>query len=319
MVNNVKCDVCGKEMYRRPSTINMSKTGKFFCSKHINTGNKRPDLSKRNKESAHPKKDVKCKKCGELMLLRKNSEIQYCSQICYHLDTYHNRAKGKTWLLSDNSKLNHSLSQLGEKNHNWKGGCVPRPRMRFTRKQILKRDNFKCGVCGLPGSVNYRGKFTKRLVVHHIDSYDKYSDKRLDETNLVTLCTHCHKDFHKKYGYGNNTKKQFKKWLLTVLELEIESISVVKKKTAKIYNISIEGDTTFYANSILTHNTAPHIIEAKNAKALHWKSGGKDFFAKKVNHPGTAPNPFIRRTFFSKFNGFVNQAAMIAEREVNLI
>ena len=67
------------------------------------------------------------------------------------------------------------------------------------------------------------------------------------------------------------------------------------------------------------YGTLPHVIEAKNAKALHWKSGGKDVFAKRVNHPGTAPNPFIRRTFFSKFNSFVEQAATIAEREVNLI
>jgi hypothetical protein len=42
--------------------------------------------------------------------------------------------------------------------------------------------------------------------------------------------------------------------------------------------------------------TPPHIIRPKNAKALHWKSAGKDVFAKRVNHPGTRPNPFIRTT-----------------------
>ena len=40
--------------------------------------------------------------------------------------------------------------------------------------------------------------------------------------------------------------------------------------------------------------TAPHIIRPKNAKALHWKSGGNDIFAKVVHHPGTRPQPFIR-------------------------
>lgn len=42
--------------------------------------------------------------------------------------------------------------------------------------------------------------------------------------------------------------------------------------------------------------TAPHIIRPVNAKALHWKAGGKDVFAQEVRHPGTRPNPFIRTT-----------------------
>ncbi len=32
-------------------------------------------------------------------------------------------------------------------------------------------------------------------------------------TNGITLCETCHKNFHHQYGYGNNTKKQFEKWL----------------------------------------------------------------------------------------------------------
>jgi hypothetical protein len=40
--------------------------------------------------------------------------------------------------------------------------------------------------------------------------------------------------------------------------------------------------------------TKPHVIEAKNAKALAFKIGGQLIFAKKVNHPGTEPHPFLR-------------------------
>jgi hypothetical protein len=40
--------------------------------------------------------------------------------------------------------------------------------------------------------------------------------------------------------------------------------------------------------------TPPHIIEAVNKKSLHWKKDGQDFFAKKVNHPGCRPQPFVR-------------------------
>jgi hypothetical protein len=64
------------------------------------------------------------------------------------------------------------------------------------------------------------------------------------------------------------------------------------------------------------YGTAPHVIEAKPGNTLHWKANGKDMFAKKVNHPGTMANPFIRRTFFSKFKSFVEQAALAAERGV---
>jgi hypothetical protein len=60
--------------------------------------------------------------------------------------------------------------------------------------------------------------------------------------------------------------------------------------------------------------TPPHIIKPKSKEALRFekdrkgrlskKRGAKesDFvFAKKVKHPGTRPNPFIRETFQTKF------------------
>lgn len=51
--------------------------------------------------------------------------------------------------------------------------------------------------------------------------------------------------------------------------------------------------------------TAPHIIRAVNAKALHWKMGGKDMFAKVVHHPGTEPFPFIRAAINTKLRDIV--------------
>ncbi|MFA5406674.1 MAG: HK97 gp10 family phage protein [Candidatus Nanoarchaeia archaeon] len=38
----------------------------------------------------------------------------------------------------------------------------------------------------------------------------------------------------------------------------------------------------------------PFTIQAVNKQALHWKKGGKDFFAKVVHHPGFAGVPFMR-------------------------
>lgn len=42
------------------------------------------------------------------------------------------------------------------------------------------------------------------------------------------------------------------------------------------------------------YGTAPHVITPKNAKVLAFKVGGKQVFTKKVNHPGTKPNPVMR-------------------------
>lgn len=42
--------------------------------------------------------------------------------------------------------------------------------------------------------------------------------------------------------------------------------------------------------------TAPHEILPVNAQALRFEMHGKVVFAKRVNHPGTAPQPFIRET-----------------------
>ena len=42
--------------------------------------------------------------------------------------------------------------------------------------------------------------------------------------------------------------------------------------------------------------TPPHEITPKTAKVLRWFSdSGKAIFAKRVHHPGTAPNPYFRR------------------------
>ena len=71
--------------------------------------------------------------------------------------------------------------------------------------EVKKRDNFVCQCCG-----DKRGR---NLVSHHLDGWDNFRDKRLDVDNGVTLCEDCHKDFHGKYGYGGNTKKQYDEWV----------------------------------------------------------------------------------------------------------
>ena len=69
---------------------------------------------------------------------------------------------------------------------------------------VLKRDNYRCQCCGEKGG---------KLNAHHLDGYNWCVERRVDISNGVTLCKYCHIKFHKEYGYGDNTEKQFKEWL----------------------------------------------------------------------------------------------------------
>lgn len=69
---------------------------------------------------------------------------------------------------------------------------------------IFQRDRRTCRKCG---------KEKRNLVAHHINSYDIHEKERYDVNNGVTLCEECHKDFHHKYGYGKNTRKQFEEFM----------------------------------------------------------------------------------------------------------
>lgn len=91
----------------------------------------------------------------------------------------------------------------GEKAYNWKGGYeYGRPDQSGWKAKVLERDGYVCAICSSKELLN----------THHIDGYNWCVDKRSDINNGITLCKECHTDFHKEYGFGNNTSQQFKKW-----------------------------------------------------------------------------------------------------------
>ena len=69
---------------------------------------------------------------------------------------------------------------------------------------VKEKYNFTCQVCGDNKGGN--------LVSHHLYSYMSWPELRLVLENGVCLCERCHKAFHHKYGYGDNTKKQFEEF-----------------------------------------------------------------------------------------------------------
>ena len=73
------------------------------------------------------------------------------------------------------------------------------------RSNVYKKADYTCVHCK-----NNKGG---NLNAHHLDGYDWCKEKRLDVQNGVTLCEMCHKKFHEIYGYGGNTKEQFKQFI----------------------------------------------------------------------------------------------------------
>ena len=70
-------------------------------------------------------------------------------------------------------------------------------------QEVKVRDGFQCQIC------SQRGVY---LESHHMNSWDIYVSERYDLNNGVSLCKRCHQRFHDLFGYGNNSKYQFKQY-----------------------------------------------------------------------------------------------------------
>lgn len=62
---------------------------------------------------------------------------------------------------------------------------------------------------------------------------------------------------------------------------------VTDTATAVVAKVSAGKDVPYAAIHEYGGQTKPHIIVPKNAEALHFYIGGKEVFAKSVNHPGS--------------------------------
>ena len=78
---------------------------------------------------------------------------------------------------------------------------------------------------------------------------------------------------------------------------------------------SVEG--AFYGEFV-RKGTAPHVIVPRRAKALRFMIGGNVVFARRVNHPGTAANPYHTRALSSarsRINGIIAEEQEAAAAE----
>jgi hypothetical protein len=105
----------------------------------------------------------------------------------------------------------HKPSIGGKNSRFWKGGVSTTNHLirnsletRFWRKTCMVRDNFTDQKTGEHGGY---------LVVHHINNFADFPELRFDPNNGITFRKKTHDDFHKKYGYRNNTKEQLEEFL----------------------------------------------------------------------------------------------------------
>lgn len=141
-----------------------------------------------------------------------------------------------------------SLSKMGDKNPNWKGGIAPNYEK---LKQQIKKGKIKfCSKCLEP----------KPLDVHHKDN-DHENDA---SENLEILCESCHYTIHKiGYNFWKNNNRVDGKRLIAMNGLKVLSIKKINRnnfppsirpKPLKVYNLSCKPYNSFLIDYMWVHN-----------------------------------------------------------------
>lgn len=175
------CRMCGYEVAK----AKQSKSHDEFLADFERLGNKNIEIIGQYISCSHSIK-VRCKQCGKVWDAS-IIHLLYSGHQCY--DCY-------------------KKNNFGENHPNWKPTKTNEERLRKREypeyrefvQGVLRRDKFVCQISGTVGG---------DLVAHHLNSYDWDIDNRTNVDNGITLSKDIHIEFHKQYGYGNNTKSQF--------------------------------------------------------------------------------------------------------------
>lgn len=182
------CKTCGNEF------VTYKSKKQKFCSKkckHIAQG--------KVLSTGKYKKCLYCNK--EFYTTKSKNKQRFCSLDCFHI--YKRENKEKRYCVICNKELCHQNKKycsitcmsinyqtilLKENNPNWKGIEKYRSTGLPThiRKQVLKRDGYKCKKCGV---VDWE-QSPSLLHIHHIVPVVDGGTEDLD--NLITLCIYCH-------------------------------------------------------------------------------------------------------------------------------
>lgn len=101
--------------------------------------------------------------------------------------------------------------------------CHDNKRFGGNQESVWKRDSYRCVLCAMTQE-EHRGKYGKRLSIHHLDNNGRNSlDPNNHIDNLATLCLKCHGslDWNRKYNNDNFIK----------MDTIIREVIVVNNKT----------------------------------------------------------------------------------------
>jgi len=121
---------------------------------------------------------------------------------------------GKKHSIASRNKMskNH-VGLYGENNPAWNPNITDAERVNRRhipgyhewRLAIYERDNYTCQCCGDNKGGN--------LNAHHLESYSKNKELRINLDNGITMCKCCHNSFHYQFGFRGNTTEQFVEFL----------------------------------------------------------------------------------------------------------
>lgn len=196
-----KCNICQNEWYTLPPTLldghgcpkcgiesaklKTRKTHEQFIKEFEIFGNPKIEIVSKYVSMSFTVQ-VRCKECGKIWQADPK-KILYQGQGC--MDCYRK-------------------NNFGENHPHWNPNKTDEERIIDRQyedyynfvKTVMKRDNYICQITGQKGY---------KLVVHHLNGYNWDKENRTNIDNGITLSENIHLEFHKKYGYGYNTKEQF--------------------------------------------------------------------------------------------------------------
>lgn len=191
------CEICGKEC--EESKQHYLNSEHHFCSQECSHIWQSQNWLGENHHSFSSIK-VNCSYCGKEYYVTKH--------------TYESRTSGNFYCSIYCMGQGMIGKYVGEKSPKWNSDITQEEREKGRNiegyndfiKGVYERDNYTCQICGQEGNGH-------NLNAHHINGYNWYKEGRTDINNGITLCEKCHKEFHKLYGKGNNTKEQFEEYL----------------------------------------------------------------------------------------------------------
>lgn len=168
-----KCEYCGKDTFTKKSIY--EKANNHYCSRRCS------DLAQLDRI------EYKCDNCGRICESTRSDYEKYNKHFCS------NECSGeykKSPFITDELRERKRFRKVDKR---WSS-------------MVKRKFKGKCVICGSSKSKNVR------IVSHHLDGWNLEPSKRLDIDNGVCLCEEHHKEFHSIYGYGQNTKQQFKEY-----------------------------------------------------------------------------------------------------------